>query len=1240
MRILMVMIFGLNFAASLAARSPSSRVIIDGNLNDWFWQKLTPGKLAPMQAGAPAELGGEVRATIAGKYLYLSARLLEPDGRVTARSMGRNPQWEGGGEGYEAAPFSQYLGAPEGEDYVRFFIRIENWRAWVIQVGPLGAYSVKWREPDWYTTPPDQCNRFLVAARIGEKEWSVEAAIPLDQLGAPLPGYVRLAVERNRAERPGTPAEQWRWPEREVDTEVTTIPDSQDMPDPQFRPPVLGNHEPSIKVGFRKELPALESGWRDPAWRAVPTWALHRNAAAAPLPRFPTEVKLVHDGHTLAVLARCIEPEGVLVRTKEGPGLVGGDDSFQVYLSTSGSSFVQYAINPKGYILDAIHYLGGDRLSLPHTDWTSQVRGMAWQGQGEWFARLDLPLEAIGKVMAEGEEQGSLIGEVGVPREWRVLLLRSRPGRDGEPQETSVLPVTQSTTPFCPARYRRLVLVETAPSQLAKPPLPEQSGSNLAFLPDRVLSEQQRAELNLSGMMEYYFRSRELKILEKEKRAWDEVNRLADWERFRDPRLKALGASLGPFPNRCPLETRITHEFKGSGYRRLNLAFQSQPGLWVTANLYLPAEPRGQIPGIIIIHSHHFPKTQLELQDMGVIWARAGCAVLVPDQLGYGERIQEYPWERDAHQASYTLGIQLQLPGENLTKWRVWDTLRAVDLLLERKDVNQKQIIVLGAVAGGGDIAAVAAALDPRIVAVAPFNFGDAQPAEIRSLPEKNKWPLDLAYPGWGDMESTGVIPRAWVDEFLPWFICASVAPRRFVYSYELGWNVADEPAWSRYRKVFGFYHALDNLADAHGFGVIPGPGEAFNIGPAQRRTLYPTFEHWFGIPIPFSDTHNSIYENVDERSSPIDRRPISDLTVLTPSVASELHMRSVHELMQVRGEAEVNAARAELTGITVAKRRQWLQAEWAEKLGDIEPNRHPEDVVRWTKNVQIAQAEAITLTVEPGILVPLLLLRSLAQAPVRPSVVVAVAEDGKELFLARRRAQIEALLKSGVAVCLPDVRGTGETSPNPKSDLDGDPISEHDAGAEVMLGSTMLGKRLKDLRTVLAYLYSRRDLDSRRVGLWGQSFVPANPVRLLIDENLQWAVGPEIEQRAQPLGGLLALLGALYEDRVGAIAVDGGLAGYLSVLDDRFAYVPADVIVPGVLEAGDIADVAARLAPRPILMEGLVDGRNRLIPEVALKDQLAPLFEAYGKTLPAALTVRAGKSSSNVAEWFRAHLE
>ena len=49
--------------------------------------------------------------------------------------------------------------------------------------------------------------------------------------------------------------------------------------------------------------------------------------------------------------------------------------------------------------------------------------------------------------------------------------------------------------------------------------------------------------------------------------------------------------------------------------------------------------------------------------------------------------------------------------------------MRGIDLLLGRKGIDKEKIIVLGSVAGGGDPAAVVAALDSRVTAAAVFNF-------------------------------------------------------------------------------------------------------------------------------------------------------------------------------------------------------------------------------------------------------------------------------------------------------------------------------------------------------------------------------------------------------------------------------------------------------------------------------------------------------------------------------------
>jgi len=53
-------------------------------------------------------------------------------------------------------------------------------------------------------------------------------------------------------------------------------------------------------------------------------------------------------------------------------------------------------------------------------------------------------------------------------------------------------------------------------------------------------------------------------------------------------------------------------------------------------------------------------------------------------------------------------------------------------------------------------------------------------------------------------------------------------------------------------------------------------------------------------------------------------------------------------------------------------------------------------------------------------------------------------------------------------------------------------------------------------------------------------------------------------------------------------------------------------VVVPGALTAGDLCDVAAALAPRPLRMEKLVDGLNRRIPIEKTRRTYQPAIQSY----------------------------
>src|SRR5262245_61869531 len=81
--------------SEVRAQSPVP-VTVDGDLSDSLWQQVEATSMTPLEAGVPAALGGEVMCGVMGGYLYFGARLPEPTSRITARSIGVNPNWEEG----------------------------------------------------------------------------------------------------------------------------------------------------------------------------------------------------------------------------------------------------------------------------------------------------------------------------------------------------------------------------------------------------------------------------------------------------------------------------------------------------------------------------------------------------------------------------------------------------------------------------------------------------------------------------------------------------------------------------------------------------------------------------------------------------------------------------------------------------------------------------------------------------------------------------------------------------------------------------------------------------------------------------------------------------------------------------------------------------------------------------------------------------------------------------------------
>ncbi len=635
----------------------------------------------------------------------------------------------------------------------------------------------------------------------------------------------------------------------------------------------------------------------------------------------------------------------------------------------------------------------------------------------------------------------------------------------------------------------------------------------------------------------------------RESQAFAAVQSRAQWEAYREPRLKALRESLGEFPP-VPANMRIvpTGKIEGDGFVIHNLLYETRPHFWVSANLYLPVKPPEKMPGVLLSHSHHNPKTEGELQDMGMTWARAGVAVLVPDHLGHGERRQhdfrtekDYPKpfrvSRQDYYFRYNTNLQLSLCGESLMGWMVWDLMRGVDVLLKQPNIDSSRIILLGAVAGGGDPAGVTAALDSRIACVAPFNFGGWQP-ESGGTDNPDR---DFAWFGDGYWESTRGLKSGARDGFAHFVIVGSVAPRKLIYSHEFTWDEKRDPAWPRLQKIFGFYDAKDSLRTAFGAGSVrnSGPGNTHcnNIGAVHRAMIYPALKAWFDMPVPQE------YKQ---------RRTTAELTCWTDKARAELEPKKLHEVLKARLEAlqpqPFDTRKAEI---------DYLRREWTKLLGNIEPVHEPKLFKGLSEEVAGGKLSRFALDVEPGIVVPFLLIEPTNEKGKLP-VVVMVAQGGKAGFLKERAEEIEAFLKAGVAVCLVDVRGTGETKAGASAERGSTRTSI--SQTHLILGQPLLGAQLRDLRTVLAWLRMSETIDGQHIGLWGDSFAPANADELAMMHPFD---APELPRVAEPNGAALAVLAGLFEENIAGVFTHGGLLANSSILMSPYFYVPHEAIVP-----------------------------------------------------------------------------
>jgi cephalosporin-C deacetylase-like acetyl esterase len=503
-------------------------------------------------------------------------------------------------------------------------------------------------------------------------------------------------------------------------------------------------------------------------------------------------------------------------------------------------------------------------------------------------------------------------------------------------------------------------------------------------------------------------------------------------KRLREKFLEAIGG----LPERSPLEARVTGTLPCDGYRIEKVIFESQPKHFVTANLYVPEAKQfaPPYPGVIVPCGHAMKaKAHDEYQSIGALLALSGMAALVFDPIDQGERGQylgEGGWPKLWGTRAHTMvGVGCILLGRNTARFEIWDTMRAIDYLQSRPEVDPKRIGCTGN-SGGGTQTSYTMALDDRVAAAAPSCYLTSMPALLNTIGPQDAEQNIFGQLAFGMDHADYLMMRAPT----PILICAAT---KDFFDINGTWD-SFRYAKRLYTRL-GVPEAVDLLENDAGH----------NYNATQREGVARWMARWL------------LKRDLPITEPPLKRFTDTQLQCTPDGMVMRLPgARSVYDLNE-DCERELAKRRAELWA---GPDRAVVLAKVAQLAGirRLEDLPQPQVEKRESLKRDGYQIDRLVLKPEEGILLPA--LRFASDKPPSGRTVLYLHQDGAAAD-AQPGGPIERLVRSGDVVLAVDLRGTGQTGPaEPRgSGIEGGPDWK-DVYMAYLLGRSYVGMRAEDV--------------------------------------------------------------------------------------------------------------------------------------------------------------------------------
>lgn len=512
----------------------------------------------------------------------------------------------------------------------------------------------------------------------------------------------------------------------------------------------------------------------------------------------------------------------------------------------------------------------------------------------------------------------------------------------------------------------------------------------------------------------------------------------------RQERLKtAFRAAIGPFPDRVSLEPQSTGRIEKPGYIVEKIVYTSQPGVFVTAALFLPEATRfpAPWPGVLVACGHaDVGKAYDGYQRAAALLATHGIAALLFDPVGQGERRQFVDAAGKStcggcigeHNAVGAACIPL---GRNLASWMIWDGMRGLDYLASRADIRADRLGCMGN-SGGGTQTAYIMALDDRVAAAAVSCYtASLFGTLLRTLGPQDAEQNIFGQLAFGMDHADYLLMRA----PRPTLVCA--ATRDF-------FDIADtRRAVDAARRGFELFEAGDRLA----------------IAEADA-------EHGFSQPLREAACRFMLRWLADREE------PVAEPATLEVLTAAEITCTSTGSVLDLPGGRTLSDLAAdEYQRLTAARLARGpldaavLRSRALARSGMRSPH-EPAPTARAT----VAQVETppgiridrLSIETEPGIRLPADLWTPAAgtqdERPDGLPEVLFVSALGR----GPHEEAIRRLVAAGRRVLAVDLRGMGQTAPGPQNyfNVRRHGVNGQDAYLAYLLGRSLVGMQADDI--------------------------------------------------------------------------------------------------------------------------------------------------------------------------------